>query len=231
MRSVTEYYSLIFWGHPDKLPDRNINWHFRERLSKMGKDRMVFNEIRDQVMAKHIRIKPSTMQDASFIEAYRGEYDKPKGKDARTRRSKDGASATKKHERRFGYKPHTLVNEIKIIEKLSLTPANAHDSQIDLSFLGITYYRDKEYLGSECRGINETKYRAVRSHPLPVKSIRRNLRISSFRSMVKHSYAFFKGMAHFGHVMVETVQRVRVKAYFTAKCYNLVRTRFLDRIA
>jgi IS5 family transposase len=38
-------------------------------------------------------------------------------------------------------------------------------------------------------------------------------------------------MFHFGHVMVTTVQRVRVKTYFTAICYNLVRARFLDRIA
>jgi hypothetical protein len=35
----------------------------------------------------------------------------------------------------------------------------------------------------------------------------------------------------FGHVMVTTVQRVRVKTYLTAICYNLVRARFLDRIA
>ena len=170
------------------------------------------------------------MQDVSFIEVYRGEYGKPRGKDARTRRSKDGTSATRNHEKHFGYKAHTLMNEIKIIEKLSVTLANVHDSPIDLSFLGITCYRDKEYFGSECRGINETKDRAARSHPLPVKSIRRNLSISSFRSMVKHSYAFFKGMTQFGHVMVATVQRVRVKAYFTAICFNLVRTRFLDRI-
>ena len=48
---------------------------------------------------------------------------------------------------------------------------------------------------------------------------------------MEHPYAFFKGMFHFAHVMVKTVQRVRVKAYFNAMCYNLVRARFLDRIA
>ncbi|MFG1449724.1 MAG: hypothetical protein AAE983_03670 [Thermoplasmataceae archaeon] len=52
---------------------------------------------------------------------------KSRGDDANTRRSKDGASATKNHEHHFGYKAHTLVNEIKIIIKLSLTPANIHD--------------------------------------------------------------------------------------------------------
>ena len=231
-RDIRDRISFMkFLGYPEKLPDRNTIWYFRERLSKTGKDRIVFNEIRDQIMAKRIRIKKGTMQDASFIEEDEGEHGKPRGEDANTRRSRDGASATKNHEHHFGYKAHTLVNEIKIIEKLSVTPANVHDSKIDLSIPGIICYRDKGYFGSECRGINGTMDRSVRDHPLPVKSIRRNICISRIRSMVEHPYAFFKRMFHFGHVMVTTVQRVRVKTYFTAICYNLVRARFLDRIA
>ena len=86
----------------------------------------------------------------------------------------------------------------------------------------------KGYFGSDCRGINGTMDRSVRGYKLPTKSIRRNLRLSRIRSMVKHPYAFFKEMFRFGHVMVATVQRVRVKAYCIAVCYCLVRTRFLN---
>ncbi len=182
-------------------------------------------------MAKRIRIKKGTMQDASFIEADNDVYGKPRGDHAKTRRSKDGSSSTKNNEKHFGYKAHTLVNEIKIIEKLSVTSANVHDSQIDLSIPGIICYRDMRYFGSDCKGINGTMDRAVRGHSLPMKSIHRNLRISRIRSMVEHPYAFFKGMFHFGHVMVTTVKRVRVKTYLTAMCYNLVRARFLDRVS
>ena len=222
---------LNFLGYPEKLPDRNTIWYFRERLSKTGKDRLVFNEIKEQIMAKHIRIKGGTMQDASFIESDREEYGKPRGDDAETRRSRDGTSATKNHEHHFGYKAHTLVNEIKIIERLAVTPANVHDSQIDLSIPGIVCYRDKGYFGSHCRGINGTMDRAVRGHPLPMRSIRRNIRISRIRSMVEHPCAFMNRMFHFAHVMVTTVRRVRVKTYFTAICYNLLRARFLNRTA
>ena len=70
---------LNFLGYPEKLPDRNTIWYFRERLSKTGKDRLVFSEIRDQIMAKRIRIKKGNMQDASFIEADKGGYGKPRG--------------------------------------------------------------------------------------------------------------------------------------------------------
>jgi IS5 family transposase len=73
--------------------------------------------------------------------------------------------------------------------------------------------------------------RSVRGYALPVKGIRRNIRISKIRSVVEHPYAFFKRIFQFGHVLVTTVQRVRVKTYFTAICYNLVRAIFLDRIA
>ena len=123
------------------------------------------------------------------------------------------------------------MNEIRIIKKLSVTPANVHDSQIDLSIPGIICYRYKGYFGSECKGLNGNMDQSARGHLLPIESIRRNLCISRIRSAVGNPCAFFKGMFYFAHVMVTTVQRVRVKAYFTAVCYNLVRTRFLDRIA
>ena len=51
---------------------------------------------------------------------------------------------------------------IKIIEKLSVTPANVHDSQKDLSIPGIICYRDKGYFGSECKGSNGTMDQSVR---------------------------------------------------------------------
>ncbi len=73
--------------------------------------------------------------------------------------------------------------------------------------------------------------RSVRGHRLPMKSTRRNLRISRIRSLVEHPYAFMKRMFRFAHTMATTVQRLRVKTYFTATCYNLMRARFLDRIA
>ena len=51
-----------------------------------------------------------------------------------TLRSKDDASVTKNHEKHFGYKAHTLVNEMKIIEKLAVRPANIQYARNDLCF-------------------------------------------------------------------------------------------------
>ncbi len=86
-REIRDRISFMnFLGYPERLPDRNTIWYFRERLSKTGKDRIVFNDIRDQIMARRIRVKPGTIQDATFIESDRGKYGKPGGKDAKTSR-------------------------------------------------------------------------------------------------------------------------------------------------
>ena len=56
---------MNFLVFPEKFTDRNNIWYSRERLSKTGKDRLVFNEIRDQVMSKRIRSKKGTIQDGT----------------------------------------------------------------------------------------------------------------------------------------------------------------------
>lgn len=55
---------MNFLGYPERLPDRNTIWYFRERLLKTGKDRPVFNEIRDQIMIRRIRIKKGRIRKA-----------------------------------------------------------------------------------------------------------------------------------------------------------------------
>jgi IS5 family transposase len=70
---------------------------------------------------------------------------------------------------------------------------------------------------------------SLRDYPFSVKRMRRNLGISRIILTVEHPYAFCKGMFYFGHVIVTTVQRVKVKTYFTIVCNNLVRAGFIDR--
>ena len=90
---------------------------------------------------------------------------------------------------------------------------------------------NKRYSGYESKGLNGTMDRSVRGHKLIINSKRRNSRISRIRSMVEHPHAFMKRSFNFSPVMVTTVPRVRVKTYFTTICYNMMRSRYLDRIA
>lgn len=61
-------------------------------------------------MSKVNRVKTVSILDTSFIEEDEREYGKPRGDDANTRRSKDGASATMNNEKHFCFNANALVN-------------------------------------------------------------------------------------------------------------------------
>jgi IS5 family transposase len=89
-----------FLGFPEVIPDFTTVWAFRERLSKKGKDKEIWKELQRQLGSKGLKVKKGVIQDATFITADPGhaKADKPRGGEAKTRRSKDG-TWTKKNSR------------------------------------------------------------------------------------------------------------------------------------
>ena len=65
---------------------------------------MVWAELQRQLDAMGLKVKRGTVQDATFIEADLGSSKKLRGKDAKTRRSRDGTWAKKDNETHFCYK-------------------------------------------------------------------------------------------------------------------------------
>jgi len=90
-------------------------------------------------------------------------------------------------------------------------------------------YRDRGYFGAEAKGFAATMKKAVRGHPLGIKNIIRNKRISSKRIPKERVYAVTKNVFNSGTILVTTVERVNVKMLFTAFCYNLYQLRTLKR--
>ncbi len=97
-----------FLGYPDRVPDSTTMWLFRERLADTGKDREVWAELQRQLDEKGLNVKKGVIQDATFITSDPGHApaDKPRGEEARTRRSRDGTWAKKGGKSSFGYKLH-----------------------------------------------------------------------------------------------------------------------------
>ncbi|MCL4330412.1 MAG: IS5 family transposase [Candidatus Thermoplasmatota archaeon] len=216
---------MNFLDYPDLLPDAKTIWYFRERLSKTGRDRIIWNELKRQLEMKGIKVKKGSAQDATFITSDPGhvKHDEPRS-EGKTRRSRDGSFTKKNSKTFFGYKGHTIVDDndpVPFIRFYAVTTAKDHDTRIDLSKRGITVYRDKGYFGSDPNGMDGTMDRAVRNHKLSIESIRRNRRISRRRSLVEYPYAVMKRMFHFSHVMVNIVRRVRVKFMFACFGYNV----------
>ena len=214
----------VFLGTTEVIPDYTTVWLFRERLIKNGKLDAIWEEFTNQLKAKGYEVKKGVIQDATFITSDPGhaKSDVPRGKEAKTRRSKDGEWAKKGNKSYFGYKGHAKVDtENHFIWEVETTVANIHDSRVDLANEGEVRYGDKGYHGAETKGYDAAMKRAARGHPLSIFDELRNKRISSIRSPVERCFSVIKIVFKSGHVMVTTVERAAVKMTFSAIGYNL----------
>jgi len=203
-----------FLGFPEKAPDYSTVWQFRERLAETGRDRLVWKELQRQLDMKGLKVKKGVVQDATFITADPGQAAKPRGDEAQTRRSRDGAWAKRKSGSVFGYKLHAKTDtDHGLIRDLETTPANVHDSRVDLSRPGEVVYRDKGYYGVKPRGYDATMRRGVRGHPLSIRDRLRNRRIHRKRAPGERPFAVLKRVFNAGHMLVTTVARVHVKSH------------------
>jgi len=146
-----------FLGFPEKAPDYSTVWRFRERLAETGRDRLLWAELQRQLDAKGLKVQKGVAQDASFITADPGHVkkDKPRGGEARTRRSRDETWVKKGSKSSFGFRLHAKSDtDHGLIRDLETTTASVHDSQVDLSRKGEVVYLDKAYHGVEIRGFS-----------------------------------------------------------------------------
>ena len=214
-----------FLGFPESAPDYSTVWRFRERLAVTGRDLLIWAELQRQLDEKGLKIVKGVIQDASFITADPGhaKVDKPRGEEAKTRRSKDGAWAVKGKKSYFGYKLHAKADTNHgLIRDLEVTPANVHDNEIDLSRPGEVVYRDKGFHGVKPRGWDATMRRGARGHPLSIWDRLRNARISRRRAPGERPFAVIKRVFGSGHVLVTSVSRVRVKMVFACLGFDVV---------
>jgi IS5 family transposase len=231
-RELASNISFInFLGFPETIPDSTTIWLFRERLKEKDKINALWQELQRQLDSKGLVVKEGSIQDATFITADPGRSgNKPRGNEARTRRSKDGTWAKKGEEIHFGYKLHNKVDvEFGLIRSIETTTASVHDSQVDLSSEEERIYRDKGYFGIPAIGKSVTMFRATRGHPLITQDRMRNLQISRIRAPGERPFAVIKTVFKAAHVLVTTVQRVNVKMVFTAIAYNISQLKTLHK--
>jgi IS5 family transposase len=219
---------LKFLGFPKKIPDHSTIWYFRERLIKQRKLDLIWQELQRQQDTMGLKIKKGTIQDATFITADPGHApaDKPRGDQAKTRRSKEGTWTKKNSKSYFGFKTHTKEDcDFGLIRELQTTTASVHDSQVDLSKKGEVVYRDKGYFGVKPLGFDATMQRGVRNHPIGIWDKLRNKRISKKRAPGERPYAVIKTVFKSAHTMVTTIVRVHAKMVFAAFSFNLCQLR------
>jgi IS5 family transposase len=237
-RQIADRLSFMgFLGFPDPIPDSRTVWLFRDRMEKTGKDKLVWAELQRQLDAKGLAVKKGTIQDATFIESDPGSPKKPRGGEAKTRRSRDGTWAKKGNETHFGYKLHQKTDiDYCLIREIETSTASLHDapvalelpqifdlghSHVDLSVEGEVVIRDRGYFGAKAKGVDFTMKRRTTGKPLDVLDKERNRLISILRSPGERPHAVIKRVFGAGRVLVTTVQRVHVKMMVTAFAFNL----------
>lgn len=95
------------------------------------------------------------------------------GDDALSRRSRDVALAAKNDQKLFGYKAHTIVDKIKIAERVSVTPANIDNSHILLTIPNMILYT--AMVNSDpIAGILTVQWHGHKKSAITVKNIRSN---------------------------------------------------------
>ncbi|KYC46838.1 MAG: Transposase DDE domain protein [Candidatus Methanofastidiosum methylothiophilum] len=222
-----------FLGFPEKIPDYSTVWYFRERLAKSGKDKMIWEEFQRQIESKGLGIRKGVAQDATIITSDSGKSGNgSRGEKAKTRRSKDGEWAKRKTDSKFGYKAHTKIDiDHGIVRDFTITSANVHDINVDLTKAGEVGYKDKGYSGQETLSYNGIIKKKPKGKKLSFRDIHRNNRISKKRCKVERHYAVIKRVFNFGHVLVTTISRVRVKTMFTLFCFNIYQLQTLAKNA
>jgi transposase, IS5 family len=218
-----------FLNIPDTVPNFSTIWKIKEKLSGHGSDNIIWAEFQRQLVYRGFEVKKGVVQDATIQPAKR-----PTGESPRDGRDRDGGYTVKAGKTSYGYKLHTKVClDYGLIRELATTPANTHDSKINLVRAGDKEaYRDKGYAGTPiCEGVVDcTMKKAYRNTPLTTEDKQENLRLSKIRSPGERPYHVIKNC--FGNTLlsVTTSCRVHIRNVFTVIAYNLFQIVTLSRL-
>ena len=217
-----------FLDYPKNIPDYSTVWRFREELSEGDVIDKIWNELQRQINEKNLKVKKGVIQDATFINADPGKQKNssaPRGRDAKTSRSKDGTWTKKGNKSFFGFKKHLKIQKgSKIIQDIALTTAKVHDGAVDLTNPNEIVYRDRGYTGIKTKAKGNGTMKRGKLTP---KQKLRNKRITKRRSEGEHPLAIIKRCFKGGHTRLTTLYRVFTQQVFVCAAYNIHRLRFL----
>ena len=242
----------------DKVPDSKTIWLFREKLTKSGVSREVFELFTRKMEEQGVITRKGSLVDASFVEAPRQRNTRDENKKIKEgeggdlwednihkgrQKDKDARWTKKNNETHYGYKDHVKVDrDSKMIVAYSVTHAAVHDRQ---EAVGLIDGKDKElhadsaYAGEELRksllkknpGLRlKISEKGCRHKYLTEEQIVNNREKSKVRARVEHVFGHMTNS--FGKIFVRTVGIVRAGCQIALKnlAYNLQRYECLLRL-
>lgn len=236
-----------FLGLDKSIPDFSTIWRIRDRLKERGKDKLIWEELQNQLDNRGYQIRKGVIQDATFIDADAGrkriqveKKAKKEGKEIiytekqKSHIDKDGTFTQKNNQVHYGYKCHVKTDiDYHLIRDYDVTTAKTHDSSIDLAVEGdIAVYRDKGYFGKVLKADNvedRTMRRATKKRKLNGGELLRNKSIGRIRCVGERPFAVVKRVFNGDRTNVKTLERVMIKELFKYFAYNLYQLVTLER--
>ncbi len=136
---------------------------------------------------------------------------------------------------KLGYKQHTRTDAEGYIEKLHITPANAHECKHLSPLLeglpkGTTVYADKGYDSAENRQhleehqlLDGIMRKACRNRPLSEVQTKRNRYLSKTRYVVEQSFGTLHRKFRYARAAYFGLIKVSAQSHLKAMCLNLLK--------
>jgi len=239
----------------DEVPDEKTVWLFRERLTRLGLVKILFEQFDQHLTAAGLIASKGSIIDASFIPAPRqrntrdenmeikqGKTPESFEKNAYKNRQKDTDArwTVKNNQRYFGFKNHINIDaKRKLIRMYEVTDAAVHDSQmirilLDDKNKNKDVFADSAYRSSKIsHSLIEQGYRdkihrkGYRNRPLSECQQKINTQKSRIRVRVEH--VFGRQSQSLGGTLIRSIGIARAKTVIGLRnlVYNFDRYRFL----
>lgn len=234
--------------HEDTVPDAKTIWLYREKLTKSGREKELFDLFYAHLTDEGLIAHSGQIVDATFVECpkqrnsrednqkiKKGEKIEGWNKTKRSQKDVDATWTRKGDVRYFGYKNHICVDrKSKLIKNYEVATASVHDSNVlaPLCDANEAVFDDSAYVGKSvpegCR--HHTIRRAFRNKPLTETDKVINRHIAKVRCRVEHVFGFIE-MSMKGSIC-RAIGKARAKTNVTLTnlLYNICRFEQIKRL-
>ncbi|CWO19863.1 IS5 family transposase [Neisseria meningitidis] len=217
------------------IPDYSTLCRYRNRLAQDDTLSELLKLINRQLTEKNLKVEKASAAVVKQRQAI--EVDEEGQINGQTTPSKDSdARWIKKNGLyKLGYKQHTRTDAEGYIEKLYITPTNAHECTHLSPLLeglpkGTTVYADKGYDSAENRQHLEERQlldgimrKACRNRPLAETQTKRNRYLSKPRYVVEQSFGTLHRKFRYARAAYFGLIKVSAQSHLKAMCLNLLK--------
>jgi len=251
------FMSFCQFSISESKPDHSTICRWRNRFAKSGLFEIIFQGIMDELHELGLEIKHGKMVDATLVTAHARPRKKvfietePTGDDdpssiptyeksevvVEESCDSDANWITKGKTSTYGYKAHVVVDSNGIVETLSVTSANVHDTVMFPELIhkaalseGDTVYADKGYHSEKSKAILEKRklndqimHRRKRNEAVDEQIVARNKRISRHRYVVERTFGSLK--RSYGWSRTRYIGLLKTTFYLQMRClaFNIKR--------